>query len=202
MFSCEFCEISKSTCFTEHLWATASAKTKNEDFAPSKSWDLGWDNGKSCKDRIKYCVGLALHTKKKQLLEVFYKKTVFLKFGNIHRLLHRRFPVNIAKFSRAPILESICEWLLLMTETFSVRKFESDKLALEFRNTELLLFNYKPLLPNGVFFLDLMKFTLNIEHIKKTFFFHFIQKQPRMWHVKEGVFKNFANFRPSGLQHY
>ena len=24
MFSCEFCEISKSTCFTEHLWATAS----------------------------------------------------------------------------------------------------------------------------------------------------------------------------------
>ena len=39
-----------------------------------------------------------------------------------------------------------------------------------------------------------MKFTLNIEHIKKTFFFHFIQKQPRMCSVKEGVFKNFASF--------
>ena len=24
MFSCEFCEISKNTCFTEHLWTTAS----------------------------------------------------------------------------------------------------------------------------------------------------------------------------------
>ena len=24
MFSCEFCEISKSTFFTEHLWTTAS----------------------------------------------------------------------------------------------------------------------------------------------------------------------------------
>ena len=24
MFSCEFWEISKNTCFTEHLWATAS----------------------------------------------------------------------------------------------------------------------------------------------------------------------------------
>ena len=29
---------------------------------------------------------------------------------------------------------------------------------------------------------------------KKTFFFHFIQKQPRMCSVKEGVFKNFASF--------
>ena len=25
VFSCEFCEISKNTVFTEHLWATASA---------------------------------------------------------------------------------------------------------------------------------------------------------------------------------
>ena len=25
VFSCEFCEISKNTFFTEHLWATASA---------------------------------------------------------------------------------------------------------------------------------------------------------------------------------
>ena len=26
VFSCEFCEISKNTFFTEHLWATASEK--------------------------------------------------------------------------------------------------------------------------------------------------------------------------------
>ena len=28
VFSCEFCEISKSTFFTEHLWATASKPLK------------------------------------------------------------------------------------------------------------------------------------------------------------------------------
>ena len=27
VFSCEFCEISKSTISTEHLWATASEKS-------------------------------------------------------------------------------------------------------------------------------------------------------------------------------
>ena len=31
MFSCEFCEISKNTFFTEHLWATASEITLVED---------------------------------------------------------------------------------------------------------------------------------------------------------------------------
>ena len=29
MVSCEFCEISKNTVFTEHLWATASAHENN-----------------------------------------------------------------------------------------------------------------------------------------------------------------------------
>ena len=28
VFSCEFCEISKNTFFTEHLWATASSRTR------------------------------------------------------------------------------------------------------------------------------------------------------------------------------
>ena len=28
MFSCEFCEISKNTFFTEHLWATACVDNK------------------------------------------------------------------------------------------------------------------------------------------------------------------------------
>ena len=26
VFSCEFCEIFKNTCFAEHLWTTASGK--------------------------------------------------------------------------------------------------------------------------------------------------------------------------------
>ena len=29
MFSCDFCEISKNTFFTEHLWTTASDYTMN-----------------------------------------------------------------------------------------------------------------------------------------------------------------------------
>ena len=29
MFSCEFCEISKNTFFTEHLWTTASEEFKH-----------------------------------------------------------------------------------------------------------------------------------------------------------------------------
>ena len=58
--------------------------------------------------------------------EVFYKKAVlkyFAIFTGKHlcwslkfikmRLQHRCFPVNIAKFLRAPILKNICERLLL-----------------------------------------------------------------------------------------
>ena len=32
VFSCEFCEISKNTFFTEHLWATASKATKQKSY--------------------------------------------------------------------------------------------------------------------------------------------------------------------------
>ena len=32
MFSCEFCEISKNTFFTEHLWTTASEYTTYKIF--------------------------------------------------------------------------------------------------------------------------------------------------------------------------
>ena len=38
-----------------------------------------------------------------------FKATNFIK----KRLQHRCFSVNIAKFSRAPILKNICKWLLL-----------------------------------------------------------------------------------------
>ena len=72
---------------------------------------------------------------KKEPPQVFYKKNCLSKFRNIHRktpllesfliklqalgLLKKRlqdrcFPVNIAKFLRAPILKNICEQLLLM----------------------------------------------------------------------------------------
>ena len=32
MFSCEFCEISNNTFFTEHLWATVSGSLLFSDF--------------------------------------------------------------------------------------------------------------------------------------------------------------------------
>ena len=33
LFSCEFCEISKNTFFTEHLWATASEESDGSNIA-------------------------------------------------------------------------------------------------------------------------------------------------------------------------
>ena len=69
-----------------------------------------------------------------ELLEVFYKKVVVKNFAiftgkhlrwshflikRLHfikkRLQHRCFPVNIAKFSRTPILKNICERLPLIS---------------------------------------------------------------------------------------
>ena len=47
VFPCEFCEISKNTFFTEHLWATASVCCKFSPFlkllSPSK-WEKGNGN--------------------------------------------------------------------------------------------------------------------------------------------------------------
>ena len=49
MFSCEFCEIFKSTFFAEHLWTTASAK-----WAPGVTWliqnknNSSWDSSIRC----------------------------------------------------------------------------------------------------------------------------------------------------------
>ena len=34
MFSCEFCEISKNTLFTEHLWTTASVRSRTYPVMP------------------------------------------------------------------------------------------------------------------------------------------------------------------------
>ena len=38
LFSCEFCEISKNTFFTEHLWATASRFMDNALSTDSESY--------------------------------------------------------------------------------------------------------------------------------------------------------------------
>ena len=40
MFSCEFCEISKNTFFTEHLWATGSVNKKNRNIFCYKTTNL------------------------------------------------------------------------------------------------------------------------------------------------------------------
>ena len=37
VFACEFCKISKNTCFTEHLWMTASlCCASDSNFSPRK----------------------------------------------------------------------------------------------------------------------------------------------------------------------
>ena len=46
------------------------------------------------------------------LESLFYQSCKFEDFIK-KRLQHRRFPVNVAKFSRAPLLKNICKRLLL-----------------------------------------------------------------------------------------
>ena len=74
------------------------------------------------------------------MLESLFTKVTELQASNFIEkgLQHRCFPVNIAKFLRAPILENICERLILTKAIFFVRIFERDILTLECRNTKLL----------------------------------------------------------------
>ena len=54
------------------------------------------------------------------MLEPLFYKVVALQPSNFikERLKRRRFPVNIVKFLRIPILKNICEQLLLLTVIF------------------------------------------------------------------------------------
>ena len=55
----------------------------------------------------------AIFTEKHLRWSLFLNKNAGLQSWNFikKRLQHRFFPVNIAKFLRAPVLENICEWL-------------------------------------------------------------------------------------------
>ena len=48
------------------------------------------------------------------VLESLFKKVAGLKACNFKRHQHRYFPVNIAKFSRLPVLKNIFEWLFFL----------------------------------------------------------------------------------------
>ena len=51
MFSCEFCEISKNTFFTEHLWTTASEQNQTNTLSKNTYiWDADSLSENSCKD--------------------------------------------------------------------------------------------------------------------------------------------------------
>ena len=57
--------------------------------------------------------------RKTSMLESVFNKVAGLKASNIikNRLQHRCFPVKFAKFLRTPILNNICERLLLLSVT-------------------------------------------------------------------------------------
>ena len=100
MVSCQFCEISKKTFFTEHLWTTASELRQSHRKTPvlesffNKATDL-----RACS---------------------FIKK----------RLQHGCFPVKFAKFLRTSILKNICERLLLKISTLqkTIHRFLSQNM--------------------------------------------------------------------------
>ena len=67
VFSCEFCEISKNTFFTEHVWATASIKS--------------------------VCMSVMLHIQRNFVLEsAKYSKTIFLLYRSFIRKVSGQSP--------------------------------------------------------------------------------------------------------------
>ena len=104
MFSCEFCEISKNTVFTEHLWTTASTHL---------TWSLSTDkNFRSSRQEV-FCQKCVLRS--------------FTEFTGKHlcqRLWYRCFLVKFVKFLRTPFYIEHLWWLLWefvswFSETFS-----------------------------------------------------------------------------------
>ena len=55
VFSCEFCEISKSTFFTEHVWATASILLASFAAKLELVFVLTHENGKFFFKKLEYC---------------------------------------------------------------------------------------------------------------------------------------------------
>ena len=101
--SCEFCEISKNTFFTERLRTTASEIVFNVNVLKDSKAFL----------EVFCQIGL---------LKNFAKFTGNSPFNNVglspptllkKRPLHRCFPMKFAKFSRTPFLIKHLRWLLL-----------------------------------------------------------------------------------------
>ena len=92
VFSCEFCEISKNTFFTEQILATASSKSNRGSY---RSSHRRCSVGKGFLRKFAKFTGLRPATLLKK------------------RLWHRCFPVNFVKFLRTPFFIEHLEWLLL-----------------------------------------------------------------------------------------
>ena len=99
VFSCEFCEISENTFFTEHLQSTATAYKKQIQKQPPK---VLYENA--------VLRNFAIFTGKHLCWSLFLIN--FIK----KRLQHRYFPENIVELLRTPIMKSICERLLLQIQ--------------------------------------------------------------------------------------
>ena len=99
VFSCEFCEISKDTFFTERVQATANACKKQIQKSHRRS---------SIKKAVlkNYTIFTGKHLCCSLFLINLIKK----------RLQHRYFPDNIVELFRTPIMKSICERLLLQIQ--------------------------------------------------------------------------------------
>ena len=113
LFFCEFCEISKNTFFTVHLWATASAMFWNSSY---------YKGNIHCVKGVRiqgfsgpYFPEFGLNTETDSAnLRVQVNSIQALPAALFKkRLWHRCFPVNLAKFLRIPFLQ-ITSWRLLL----------------------------------------------------------------------------------------
>ena len=108
VFSCEFCEISKNTIFTEQLRATASFSLESRRFNERSSHQR-------CSVKKVFLVILKLY-RETPVLESLFNKVAGLRACCFikKRLQHICLSVKFAKFLRTPVLKNSCERLLPM----------------------------------------------------------------------------------------
>ena len=129
MFSCEFCEISKNTFFTEHIWATAS-KLYRQIYLLSSSITILSEFINSCVMFVKLCkliivvmFGSYFFCLSFLSLWTLYFRVIGLQNLQFHLNITEKVsgqmppkkisPCKICQFLRTFILKNSCERLLL-----------------------------------------------------------------------------------------
>ena len=121
VFSREYCELFKNTYFVEDL-QTAGSETpvRGLSLIKLKAWTIRSRSSHwRCSVREGVLRNFAKFTGKTCAKVSFFNKVASLRPATLSkkRLWHRCFPVNLAKFLRAPFVTEHLRWLLLKLTT-------------------------------------------------------------------------------------